>query len=299
VARVIFVNGFNRSGTTLVTAAVTEATHGTTLTVGHLARHLPGVDRFLKTSRKRATAPDRGVDRLPVNESTPEEYGWLLHAKTGEFAFGAEAAESGVLRNMVDELAAERDATVILKNPWDTGREQLLLDHLEGAQVLLVRRELRAIEDSVGRAMERIATSSGYTRALLSDRRRAAEFMAQILNPQARQEMIRETQQKIRRDAVRLAGGVSELPLDRIALLSYDELRDDPKAGAAWAAHLIDPDAFGRAVAALSFPEYNRARHDSREIDEVDRQWAEAWERARAEQIKAGILSPPIPPPEA
>jgi hypothetical protein len=41
VVRVIFVNGFNRSGTTLVTAAVTEATGGTTLTVGHLARHLP------------------------------------------------------------------------------------------------------------------------------------------------------------------------------------------------------------------------------------------------------------------
>jgi sulfotransferase family protein len=293
VARVIFVNGFNRSGTTLVTAAVTEATHGATLTVGHLAPHLPGVDRFLRTSRKRATAPDRGVDRLPVNESTPEEYGWLLHAKTGEFAFGAEAAESGVLRRMVNELAGGRDATVVLKNPWDTGREQLLLDHLEGAQVLLVRRELRAIEDSVGRAMERIATSSGYTRALLSDRRRAAEFMAQVLNPQARQEMIRETQQKIRCDALRLADSVSGLPLDRIALLSYDELRDDPKAGAAWAAHLIDPDAFGRAVAALTFPEYNRARHDNQEIDEIDHQWAESWQQTRAKQIEAGILAPP------
>jgi hypothetical protein len=86
---------------------------------------------------------------------------------------------------------------------------------------------------------------------------------------------------------------VSRLPLDRIALLSYDELRADPKSGAAWAAHLIDPDAFGQAVATLSFPEYNRAPDNGPEVDEIDRQWAEAWHRTRARQIEAGILPPP------
>lgn len=293
MARVIFVNGFNRSGTTLVTAAVTEATQGTTLTVAHLARHLPGVDRFLKAAGKRATAPDRGVDRLPVDGSMPEEYGWLLHAKTGEFGFRADAAD--ILRALVSELADGRDdRVVVLKNPWDTGREQLLLDHVDGSRVLLVRRDLAAIEDSVSRAMERIATASGYTRALMmSDRRRAAEFMAQILNPEARQELIRETQGKIRQDAIRLAESVSKLPLDRVALLSYDELRDDPKAGAAWAAHLIDPDGFGRAVAALTFPEYNRATQGSEEIRAIDDRWARAWQRTRAAQVEAGILPPP------
>jgi hypothetical protein len=34
------------------------------------------------------------VDRLPVDESTPEEYCWLLRDQTGEYAFGATAARS-------------------------------------------------------------------------------------------------------------------------------------------------------------------------------------------------------------
>jgi hypothetical protein len=73
MARVFFVTGVNRSGTTLVTSAVTEATGGATLTAGHLARHIPTLDRFLATAKKRGVTPDRGVDRLPVSESTPEE----------------------------------------------------------------------------------------------------------------------------------------------------------------------------------------------------------------------------------
>lgn len=294
MARVIFVNGFNRSGTTLVTAAVTDATNASTLTVGDLARHLPSVDKFLAVARKRSTTPDRGVDRLPVTESTPEEYGWLLHARTGEFAFGEQAAESDVLRVLVDELASDStDAVVVLKNPWDTGRERLLLDHLDGSQVLLVRRRLGAIEESVARAWERLATSTGYLRALMSDRRRAAELVARLLNPESRQEMVRDARRKTRRDALRLARGVSKLPLDRVAFLSYDELREDPQAGAAWAGHLVDPVALGKAVAAHTFPEYNRASRDGWVARAIDRYWARAWRRARTRQLNAGILPRP------
>lgn len=293
MTRVLFVNGFNRSGTTLITAALTDATRATTLTVGHLARHLPSVDRFLRTSRKRASAPDRGVDRLPVEESTPEEYGWLLHARTGEFAFGDEAASSGVLRDLVAELDPDGDTIVVLKNPWDTGREQSLLDHLPDSRLVLVRRRLSAIEDSVERAWERLATSTRYVRALIGDHRRAAEFLAQLLDPDARLAMIRDARRETRRNALRLARGASKLPLDRVAFLSYDELRDDPRAGAAWAAHLLDPEAFGKAIAARAFPEYNRASPGSARTRAIDRYWAHAWRRARAKQIRAGILPPP------
>jgi hypothetical protein len=294
VARVIFVNGFNRSGTTLVTAAVTDATQATTLTVGDLARHLPSLAKFLTVARKRSTPPDRGVDRLPVTESTPEEYGWLLHARTGEFGFGEQAAESGVLRALVDELAGDHpDAVVVLKNPWDTGRERLLLDHVDGAQVLLVRRRIGAIEDSVARAWERLASSTGYLRALMNDRRRAAELVARLINPQARQELVRDARRKTRREAVRLARGAAGLPLDRVAFLSYDELREDPQAGAAWAAHLVDPVALGKAIAAHTFPEYNRAGRGGWVVRAIDRYWARAWRRARARQLKAGILPRP------
>ena len=292
MVRVLFVNGFNRSGTTLVTAAATLAANATTLTVGQLARHLPSVERFLATARNRPTAPDRGVDRLPVQDSTPEEYGWLLHARTGDFGFGARTAQSGVLQALVAELARGEDPVVVLKNPWDTGREQLLLDHFAGSQVLLVRRRLSAIEDSVERAWSRMATSTGYVRALMSDRRRAAELVARIINPGARREMIRTDRRRTRRAVLRLARGASKLPLDRVAFLSYDELRDDPRAAAAWAGHLLDPAAFGEAVAALTFAEHHRAK-GSILAWLIDRYWAYAWWRARASQRRAGILPAP------
>lgn len=294
MVQVIFVNGFNRSGTTLVTAAVTDATQATTLTVGDLARHLPSVDKFLTAAGKRATPPDRGVDRLLVTESTPEEYGWLLHARTGEFGFGEPAAASGVLRSLVAELAGDDPgAVVVLKNPWDTGRERLLLDHVDNSRILLVRRSLGAIEQSVARAWERLATSTGYLRALIGDRRRAAELLASLLDPEGRRELVRDAKRKTRREAVRLARSATTLPLDRVAFLSYDELREDPQAGAAWAAHVVDPVALGKAVAAHTFPEYHRADSGGVVVRAIDAYWARAWRRARNRQVKAGILPRP------
>src|SRR5215469_16219291 len=259
MADVLFVTGFNRSGTTLVTSAVTQAAQARTLTVGDLARHMPSVQRFLELTSNRGKVIDRGVDRLPVTESTPEEYCWLLNAVTGEFTFGAQAARSGVLDSLVDELSGGQDAMVVLKNPWDTGRERLLLDHFADSRVLLIRRRLGAIEDSQSRAWNRMATSSRYVRALIEDPHRRAEMLGTILNPQARQRMIADFRRRVRRTAVRLARDAPKLPLDRVAFLSYDELRLDPHAGASWAAHIIDPGALGEAIAAQTFPEYNRA----------------------------------------
>lgn len=292
MARVLFITGFNRSGTTLVTAAVTQAARARTLTVGDLARHMPSVRRFLTMACKQETVIDRGVDRLPVTASTPEEYCWLLNAVTGEFAFDPQAAQAGVLDSLVDELASEQDATVVLKNPWDTGRERLLLDHFAGSRVLLIRRDLSAIEDSQNRAYNRMATSNRYVRALMGDPHSRAEMLGAILNPQARQRMIGDSRRRVRRTAVRLARGASKLPLDRVAFLSYDELRADPYAGASWAAHVVDPSALGEAIAAHTFPEYNRPSARSLTTRVIDWYWARAWRRTRAMQVKAGILAP-------
>jgi Sulfotransferase family len=293
MARVLFITGFNRSGTTLVTAAVTQAARASTLTVGDLAKHMPSVQRFLAAASKHGTVTDRGVDRLPVSESTPEEYGWLLNAVTGDFTFGTQAAQAGVLQSLVNELAGAGDATVVLKNPWDTGREQLLLDHFAGSRVLLVRRNLSAIEDSQSRAWDRMATSTRYVRALIGDPHRRAELLAAILDPLARQRAVRDARRRTRREAVRLARSVSKLPLDRVAFLSYDELRADPSAGASWASHFLDPSALGGAIAAHTFPEYNRASTCSLIARAIDWYWAWAWRRVRARQVKAGILTVP------
>jgi hypothetical protein len=293
MARVLFIMGFNRSGTTLVTSAVTQAARARTLTVGDLARHMPSVRRFLTAASKQGTVIDRGVDRLPVSESTPEEYCWLLNAVTGEFTFDPQAEQAGVLDSLIDELAGEQDVTVVLKNPWDTGREKLLLDYFADSRILLIRRDLGAIEDSQSRAWNRMATSNRYVRALIGDPHRRAEMLGTILNPKARQRMIRDFRRRVRKTAVRLARDASKLPLDRVAFLSYDELRADPRAGASWAAHVIDPSALGKAIAAHTFPEYNRPTAQSVVTRVIDWYWARAWRRARAMQVKAGILAIP------
>ena len=293
MARVLFITGFNRSGTTLVTSAVTQAARARTLTVGDLARHMPSMQRLLAAASRHGTVTDRGVDRLEISESTPEEYGWLLNAVTGEMTFGGQAAQAGVLHSLIDELAGTGDATVVLKNPRDTGQERLLLDHVAGSRVLLVRRDLSAIEDSQRRAWDRMATSNRYARALIGDPHRRAEFLGAILDPQARQRVVRDERRRMRRTAVRLARSASKLPLDRVAFLSYDELRADPFAGASWAAHILDPSAFGEAIAALTFPEYNRAGTRSVTSRMIDWYWARAWRQARARQVRTGILAGP------
>jgi sulfotransferase family protein len=293
MTRVLFVSGFNRSGTTLVTTAVTQAARARTLTVGDLARHMPSLQRFLATASKDATATDRGVDRLAVTASTAEEYGWLLNAVTGDFSFGPQPERVGVLRSLVDELAGDGYSTVVLKNPWDTGRERLLLDHFPDSRVLLVRRDLSAIEDSQRRAWDRMATSNRYTRALFVDAHSRAQFLASVLNPEARERMVLDARRRMRRTAVRLARDVAKLPPDRVAFLSYDELRADPSAGAAWAGHVVDPRALAETVASETFPEYNRAAPRDWRARAIDRYWARAWRRARARQVRAGILAPP------
>ena len=297
-AKVLFVNGFHRSGTTLLATAATEATGGATLTVGHLARHLPALRSFLRVERRNNRTPDRGVDNLPVTDATPEEYGWLLRRLTGESALSARAARDGILARLVDELARDSGApVVVLKNPPDTGRERLLLRALPGSRVLLVRRRLAAMEESLGRAVSRSAESSGYPYALVGSPRDAGPFRLQLW-PAGRWVALRLMRWRTRIRVLRLAHSARRLPLDRIAFLSYDELREDPRAATRWAAHLLDAEALGRSVAALARPDGRRDHRGSGLVRLIDRYWARAWRRARAAQLRAGLLRPGGPAAE-
>jgi hypothetical protein len=97
---------------------------------------------------------------------------------------------------------------------------------------------------------------------------------------------------RLRVNVLRLVRRVSKLPLDRVAFLCYDELRDDPQTGSLWARHLIDPDGFARSFAKLSFPEHPPRRDGAWVTGVIDRYWAWAWRRMRAAQVNAGLLSP-------
>ena len=65
-----------------------------------------------------------------------------------------------ILRWVKENRYLKTAPVVVLKNPWDTGQEQLLLDSFVDSRVLLIRREVGSIEDSLGRAWSRLATSN-------------------------------------------------------------------------------------------------------------------------------------------
>jgi sulfotransferase family protein len=294
VARVLFVTGFNRSGTTLLTSAVTQASGGTTLTVGDLARHMPSLREYLDAVDKDGATSDRGVDRLEANASMPEEYGWLLSTVTGEFAYGEKAVASGILHTVVNELAENSGApVVVLKNPWDTNRTQFLLDDFPDSGVLLVRRRLPAIEDSLSRAWDRMAGSNVYIRALIGNPDFREVIMKILLDPASREDAVNDAKQHTRDDAAKVAENAASLPLDRVAFLDYDEFRTDTRAAAAWAGHLVDPERLSGAITSLAFAEYNSEPVGSPEVEAIDEAWANAWRDVRAQQVAAGILPAP------
>jgi hypothetical protein len=288
--RLLFINGFHRSGTTVMTSAVTEAVDGVTTTVGVLARHIPTLDDFLETVP--AGAVDRGADRLQITPRTAEEYGFLLSHCTGTPAVYAHPDGLPLLRTHIAELGAEAsDATIVLKNPWEMGREARLLADFPDAGIIVLRRRLADIERSVGKALLR-ASSSPYFRALEGDSERFDRLQRLLASRWKRRLLLRVLRLVLRRRAYRLARSVSALPGDRVAFMSYDELRADPSAGAAWAAHLLEPQALAQAFTRHAFAETAAPAPSSMLQRAVDRRWSRAWEQARAAQVRSGIVAP-------
>ena len=288
--RLLFVNGFHRSGTTVVTSAVTEAVGGVTTTVGSLARHIPAV-RGLLAGEPGAT--DRGVDRLEVTEQTTEEYGFLLSFRTGARALYGHPAGVPLLREHISELAAEApEAPVVLKNPWEVGHEAEMLRDFPDAGIIVLRRRLAEIERSIQAALVR-TSSSDYARALDPNHAGHLLYERQIRSPRQRAILLAIYRWALRVHVYRLAGSVGRLPPERIALLSYDELRAHPASGAAWAGHLVEPQALARAFARLAFEERPEPARSSAVHRVLDRRWRRSWEAVRQAQVRAGILSPP------
>ena len=283
---VLFVSGFHRSGTTVVATAATAAVHGRTLTVGDLARRIPSLAAFLAAPRERPA--DRGVDRLPVTPDTPEEYGWLLYHATGRHALHADDVRDGVLADLVAALGA---GPVVLKNPWDTGREDLMLRAVPDGCVLLVRRRVAAITDSSRRALLRFVTSDGYLRALMNDDRNVRTVLGALAQPGWRRVIIFWSCWRLRAGVLRLAARAGRLPPDRVAYLDFEELCADAAAGAAWAAHLVDPGALAAGFTAHMFKDCSAGPRAGWVDRALDAWWGRAWRKARSHQAAAGVVS--------
>jgi hypothetical protein len=288
--RLIFINGFHRSGTTVMTTAVTEAVGGVTTTVGVLARQVPTLEAFLAAGSSGTV--DRGADRLQVTPETAEEYGFLLKYRTGKQALYGHPDGLPLLREHVAELAAYAPhATVVLKNPWEVGHEGRILTDFPDAQIIILRRRVADIERSVDKALLR-ASSSAYFRALNGDSAHYHRLRRLLASRWKRRLLLWVLRMVTRRQVWNLAGSARRLPIDRVGFLSYDELRADPKMGAAWAAHLLNPDTLAEAFAKHAFAERDTPIPSSIVQRLLDLRWRRAWGQLRSAQVRASVVAP-------
>ncbi|MGZ4195334.1 MAG: sulfotransferase [Solirubrobacteraceae bacterium] len=297
---VLFINGLHRSGTTVLTSAVTEAAGGVTTTVGVLARHIPTLATYLESS---ARATDRGVDPLQITPDTTEEYGFLIyHSTGGKRALYDRPTGVPLLRDHIAELADEApQATIVLKNPWDVGFEAQMLADFPDARIIIVRRRLADIEHSFARALAR-ARRSAYQRALHGDTDDYERTQGALASRWRRRLLLRTFQLLRRWRLYGLTNTVKDLPADRVAFLSYDELRADPQRGAQWASHILDPGALAEAFSKHLFAERSQRAPSSLVQRALDQRWRRAWDSARAAQVRGGIVVPPasrLPEPHA
>lgn len=288
---VIFVTGLHRSGTTVVTKALASASGGTSLTVGDLAAYLPGLRELCQDP---ASPIDRGVDRQKVAPDLVEEYCWFLQTLTRRGPVRYRRGLRGQMASLIRDVG-RRARPVILKNPWDTGNEARLLRSFPAARLVIVRRRLGESEASLGHALERLAREPEYVLALNGNSLRSRLHLRALRRPVACAMLSMLSRWQARMRLVRLLLLLRFLPLERVAFLSYDELRDDPDSAAAWAEHIVD-----RSRLAATFTDSIDRQSSVGErrrgviLALLDRRWQRAWDRARAAQVQAGVLSPRV-----
>jgi hypothetical protein len=288
--RIIFVNGLHRSGTTVITEAAMDATGGVTLTAGAIAQVNADVRALLDAVAADEVSVDRGVDRRKVSPSLPEEYGWLLRDVGSIPMPHVRRRTAPVLLEIANRLAAQAGgAVVVLKNPWDLGREQALLRLDATACVILLRRPLPVVTASRRRALERYASSDAYLSALMRNDVAARRFHSAIRRRRSRRAILLSADWGARGRLLVFLARSRKLPLDRVAFLSFDELRGGSD-GARWASHILDAERFTQALRGRVWEMADRPGTKAAWSDVLlDRLWARVWSRRRAEQAAVGL----------
>jgi hypothetical protein len=289
---IIFVNGLHRSGTTVVAEAATEASDGVTVTAGMIAESNPYLRELLDAAAN-GEAVDRGVDARQLSGDLPEEYGWLLRDVGRVPAPNVRPRTIPTLVAIIERLAAQEGVrAVVLKNPWDFGREQTLLDLYPNAYVLLLRRSMPAVTASRRRALRRYGSSDAYLSALTRHAPGVRVMVSAMRRKRGRAMILWSAGWGARLRVLVFLARARALPLDRVAFLSFDELQAGD-AGADWAAHILDPERFNQALRArLWRTEAPTSAKPPLADVLLDRLWERIWERRRAAQAALGVTPP-------
>jgi len=285
------VNGLHRSGTTVIAEAATEASDGVTVTAGMIAESNPYLRALLDEVADEGRQVDRGVDARELSPDLPEEYGWLLRDVGRVPAPNVRARTVPALLEIIERLTAQGGGrAVVLKNPWDFGRERALLDLHPNASILLVRRSMPAVNASRRRATRRYGRSGAYISALMRERPGVRILISGVRRKRSLAMITSSAEWAARVRVLVFLRGAHRLPLERVAFISYDELAAGEE-GADWAAHIIDPERFNRALRSKLWGQAAPANPTGSLPDVfLDRLWGRVWERLRAAQAARGIV---------
>jgi hypothetical protein len=177
--RPVFIIGLHRSGTTFLYQALTNAFSVVSLTVYHVLNY----DRVLLQHHEGTAAAagaeldalfrswhmaTRRIDDITFSPAMLEEYGWVLRRWAGAFhTKGKTAPLLAEICRKLHYLTPSADA-VLLKNPWDTGHAEDLLNCFPDARFVFLQRDPVAIVNSQLRTARYIGeTKDPYVHMLL------------------------------------------------------------------------------------------------------------------------------------
>ncbi len=263
--RPIFIMGLHRSGTTFLYDCIARSFPVAQLSLYHLfyyhrllSNHQQGnaqrdKDR-LNACFQALGIKDRNIDRVPINADEVEEYGFLLRQLSGKFSIGDGNVE--LFRQLCQKLLfvhAESQA-VLLKNPWDTGNAETILEHFPDARFVYISREPLDVLNSMLNALQSYLAGPQHYLELLLGRGKSRQGyrlgygfwwcmwrLRQLLGNGVVAKLFRPVLARtVAAQVVNYRREIAALPSHRAVEIDYQRLSSEPETVLKELAHFLD-----------------------------------------------------------
>lgn len=243
----VFIMGDHRSGTTLLYQLLASSGAFNITTTYHvicdgemLATHQAGrtdeAKAELNERFKSLNLNTRLIDEMELNAETPEEYGLILHRRTGKLTLTPKtfSAFDEICRTM-QLVSGHPERPLLLKNPWDFSAFMTVHQLFPRAKMVFIHRHPVHVLNSQLKAMHKnwsegnpYVSMMSETFARMQRKPLARRFMYWVTDPHSR---VRLAQRIVTRRAVQSANyflkNIDRLPQEQYVSLGYEEMCRD------------------------------------------------------------------------
>lgn len=177
----IFIMGLHRSGTTFLYDSISRCFPVANLDLYNifyydrlLKNHFNNNEENDRTRLNRAFRSlgitDRKLDAVWVDDSTVEEYGWLLRNES--YRISIQKSNKDKFGEICQKLLFLNpdSKSVLLKNPWDTGNAKQILEWFPNARFIYITRDPIYILNSQVNAFLSLTSGSQFFQIMLIDK---------------------------------------------------------------------------------------------------------------------------------